>query len=58
MPLADLQKRASQIGVNGSKELQVPLKFLTRDAQETDFPDLSIQVMYILIFCKYSFYEQ
>ena len=48
----------SQIGVNGSKELQVPLKFLTRDAQETDFPDLSIQVMYILIFCKYSFYEQ
>ena len=41
MPLADLQKRASQIGVNGSKELQAPLKFLTRDAQETDFPDLS-----------------
>ena len=41
MPLADLQKRASQIGVNGIKELQAPLKFLTRDAQETDFPDLS-----------------
>ena len=41
MPLADLQKRASQIGVNGSKELQAPLKFLTRDAQETDFADLS-----------------
>ena len=41
MPLADLQKRVSQIGVNGSKELQAPLKFLTRDAQETDFPDLS-----------------
>ena len=41
MPLVDLQKRASQIGVNGSKELQAPLKFLTRDAQETDFPDLS-----------------
>ena len=41
MPLADLQTRASQIGVNGSKELQAPLKFLTRDAQETDFPDLS-----------------
>ena len=41
MPLADLQKRASQIGVNGSKELQAPLKFLTRDVQETAFPDLS-----------------
>ena len=41
MPLADLQKRVSQIGVNGSKELQAPLKFLTRDAQETDFPNLS-----------------
>ena len=41
MSIADLQKRASQIGVNGSKELQAPLKFLTRDAQETDFPNLS-----------------
>ena len=41
MALIELQERASQIGVNGSKELQAPLKFLTRDAQETDFPNLS-----------------
>ena len=41
MVLGDLQERAKQIDMRESKELQAPLKFLTRDPQEADFPDLS-----------------
>ena len=41
MPLADLQKRVSQIDMRESKELKAPLKFLTRDAQLYGIPDLS-----------------
>ena len=41
MALGDLQERAKQIDMRESKELQAPLKFLTRDPQEADFPDLS-----------------
>ena len=41
MALGDLQERAKQIDMRESKELQAPLKFLTRAPQEADFPDLS-----------------
>ena len=41
MALIELQERASQIDMRESKELKAPLRFLTRDAQECDFPDLS-----------------
>ena len=41
MPLADLQKRVSQIDMRESKELKAPLNFLTRDAQLYGIPDLS-----------------
>ena len=41
MALGDLQERAKQIDMRESKEFQAPLKFLTRDPQEADFPDLS-----------------
>jgi len=38
---ADLEDRASQIGMRRGKELEAPLNFLTRDAQECNFPNLS-----------------
>ena len=41
MPLIELQERASQINKRENKELKTPLKFLTRDAQEGNFPNLS-----------------
>ena len=41
MALSDLQDRASQIGMRRGKELEAPLNFLTRDAQECNFPNLS-----------------
>ena len=41
MALIELQERASQIDMRESKELKAPLKFLTRDAQDCNFPNLS-----------------
>ena len=41
MALIELQERASQIDIRENKELKAPLKFLTRDAQEGNFPNLS-----------------
>ena len=41
MALIELQERASQINKRENKELKTPLKFLTRDAQEGNFPNLS-----------------
>ena len=41
MPLIELQERASQINKRENKELKTQLKFLTRDAQEGNFPNLS-----------------
>ena len=41
MALSDLQERASQIGKRRGKEIEAPLKFLTHDAQDCNFPNLS-----------------
>jgi len=39
--LGDLQNRVKQIDMRVGNKLQTPLKFLARDAQEADFPNLS-----------------
>ena len=39
--LGDLQNRVKQIDMRVGNKLQTPLKFLSRDAQEADFPNLS-----------------
>ncbi len=39
--LGDLQNRVKQIDMRICNKLQTPLKFLARDAQEADFPNLS-----------------
>ena len=39
--LGDLQNRVKQIDMRVSNKLEIPIKFLARDAQEADFPNLS-----------------